>query len=83
MSWAARSSRWDRIGPIGEDAGMHRRVQGLHPSVEHLGDACDLGHLGVLDASCLEDLGCATAGDELDAEGGEGLWRSSSRPVLS
>ena len=56
-------------GPIGEDAGMDRRVQGLHPSIEHLGDARDLGHLGVLDAAASRTLAVPPTGDQLDTEG--------------
>ena len=61
-----------RLGrPVGKDAGMDGRVQGLHAPPQHLGHARDLGDFGVIDPGCLECLGGTPAGDELDAEGGE------------
>ena len=59
--------------PVGQDAGMDGRMQSLHATIEHLRHASDLGHLAVLDARCLENLGRASARNELDAEGSETL----------
>ena len=46
-------------------------MQGLHAPPQHLGHARDLGNFGVIDPGCLKGFCGTSAGDELDAEGGE------------
>jgi len=55
--------------PVGQDAGMDGRVQGLYAPSQHLGHPGDLGNLRVIDPGRLEGFGGAPARDELDAEG--------------
>ena len=52
---------------VGEDAGVHARVQGLDPAVEALGEAGEVLDLGDGQAEVGDQLGRATGGDELDA----------------
>ena len=68
--------------PVGQDAGMDGRVQGLHAPSQHLRHAGDLGNFRVIDPGRVQDFGGAPAGDQLDAEGGQ-AGANSSRPVLS
>ena len=56
---------------VGEDAGVHARVQGLDPAVEALGEPGELLDLGHGQAEPLDRGGGATGGDELHAGLGE------------
>jgi hypothetical protein len=52
---------------VGEDAGMHPRVQGLHPTVEALREAGELLDLGDRDPGRGDPGRGGTGGDQLDA----------------
>ncbi len=52
--------------PVGEDAGMHHRMQGLHPAVQAFGEAGDLLDRGDRQAGVGQPLGGGTGGDQLD-----------------
>ena len=54
---------------VGEDAGVHARVQRLDPAVEALGEAGELLDLGHRDAGGGDLAGGRAGGDELDARG--------------
>ncbi len=58
---------------VGEDAGVHAGVQGLHPAVEALGEAGELGDLGHRDAGGGDPAGRRTGRDELDPGGVQAL----------
>ncbi len=50
---------------------MHLGVQRLDAAVEHLGEAGVVGDVGDGEAGVAQQLGGATGGEELDAEGVE------------
>ena len=52
---------------VGEDPGVHARVQRLDPAVEALGEAGEVLHLGDGQAERLDERGGPAGGDELDA----------------
>ena len=52
---------------VGEDAGVHPRVQRLDPAVEALGEAGEVLDLGHRQAEAGDQRGRAAGGDELDA----------------
>ena len=54
--------------PVGQDAGVQTRVQGLDPAVEHLGESCDVLHREVRYAGRGKRLGRPAARDQLEAE---------------
>ena len=57
-----------RVEPaVGEDPGVHLRVQGLDPAVEALGEAGELLDLGDRHAEALDQRRRAAGGDERDA----------------
>ncbi len=51
--------------PAGEDARVHRGMQGLHPTVEHLGEAGEVGNREGLDAGGGQRPPGSVGGDEL------------------
>ena len=58
-----------RLAPVGQDAGVHGRVQRLHPAVEALGEAGHLLDRGHRDAGVGDPARGRAGGDELDAGG--------------
>ena len=52
---------------VGEDAGVHPRVQRLHPAVEALGEAGEVLDLGDREAEALDQGRRAAGRDQLDA----------------
>ena len=50
---------------IGEQAGMHVRVQGLDPAVEHLGEAGDLLDWRDRNTDACNGFGCRTGGHDV------------------
>ena len=52
---------------VGQDAGVHARVQRLDPAVEALREAGEVLDLGDRKAEGLDQRGRAAGGDELDA----------------
>ena len=60
-----------RDGPIGQDARVDCRMQGLHAPPQHLGHASELGDFAMLDPGRFQDLRGAAARHELDAEAGQ------------
>ena len=56
-----------RQPPVGEDAGVHLRVQRLDPAVEALREPGQVLHLGDREAEVGDQLGRAAGGDQLDA----------------
>jgi hypothetical protein len=63
---------------LGEDTGVDFGVQRLDAAVEHLGKACVVADLGVWDLGCLEGLGGAAGGEDLDVGGDEGVSEISN-----
>ena len=55
----------------GQDAAVDLGVERLHPPVEHLGEAGDLGHVHHRDAGLAQQLGGAAGGEDLGAERGQ------------
>ena len=58
---------------VGQDAGVHARVERLHAAVQAFLEAGDFGYLGDLNACSGDLLGGGAGGDNADAGGGEAL----------
>ena len=54
-----------------QDAAVHLGMQRLDAAIEHFGEAGEFGDVFDRDAGVAQQLGGASGGDELDAEGGE------------
>ena len=59
------------LGPVGQDAAVDDRVEGLDPAAQHLGGAGQLGHLDVVDAGLGQGRRGAAARDQLPAQVGQ------------
>src|SRR5262249_56192746 len=57
----------------GQDASVEPRVEGLDPTVQHLGESGDVCDLSNGHALVPEELGSAAGRENLDAERGQGL----------
>jgi hypothetical protein len=57
----------------GQQAAMHLGVQGFDAAIEHFGETGDLGHFGHGQAFIGQQLGGAAGGQQLDAQGVQGL----------
>ena len=55
------------LAGVGEDPGVHPRVEGLDPALEALGEAGEVGHLGDGEAEVGDEPGRAAGRDEGDA----------------
>ena len=54
-----------------QNAAVHLGMQRLHPAVEHLGEAGQLGDVFDCDAGIAQQLRGAAGGNQLDAHAGE------------
>ena len=51
-----------------EQTAVHQRMQGFDAAVQHLGEPCELGHLGHGQPCVGQQPGCAASGNEIDAQ---------------
>ena len=68
MPSSAMAFRWLGLLPVGEDAAVDGRMQGLDPAVHDLGEAGDLGDAGDGQPGLLQMAGRAPGGDHLDPQ---------------
>ena len=71
------------LAQVGEDPGVHARVQRLDPAVEALGEAGEVLDLGHGHARVGDARGGGTGRDDLDTVVVQALGQLDSSPVLS